>query len=184
MRLSLLSLMLLATISAPALAHEKGAIRLASKQVPAGGELSLRGERLPKNTTLRLELRGALESFPLGELHVDSTGKTQARLALPREARMGNYKVVVLAPDSDIAAQAELVILAAPAADSAAAMDHARMDHGPMNTEPGATDGAHATAEMMPLDTSKSAGEWAAIVAVIVVALGSGVALLTGARHT
>lgn len=184
MRLSFASLALLAVISAPALAHEKGAIRLASRQIPVGGELSLRGERLPKNATLRLELRGTLETFPLGEVRTDAVGRTQARLALPREARMGSYKVVVLAPDSDVAAQADLIVVAAPAADSAAAMDHSNMGHEAMNTEPGATDEPHASAEMMPLDTSKTVGEWVVIIAAIVAGVGGGVALLAGARQT
>ncbi|MGH7696703.1 MAG: hypothetical protein ACRENH_17070 [Gemmatimonadaceae bacterium] len=178
MRRTVVSLALLGTINLPALAHEKGSIRLASKQVPVGGELALRGTRLPKNSTLQLQLRGTLETFPLGEIRVDAAGATQARIALPAEARMGAYKVTVVAPDGDVAAQADLIIVAAAAVpmDAMTAEEHAKM----VNTSPTATAEPHATAEQMDLDVKATPVEWAVIAAVVVACAAAGVVLLTG----
>ena len=178
MRRTLVSLVLSGTMSAPALAHEKGSIRLASKQVPVGGELALRGARLPKSSTLQLQLRGTLETFPLGEIRVDAAGVAQARIALPSEARMGAYKVVVVAPDGDVAAQADLVIVAAamPSGGEMTAEEHAKMT----NTSATATAEPHASAEAMDLDVRTTPGEWAVIAAVVVACAVMGVLLLIG----
>ncbi|HEV8362463.1 MAG TPA: hypothetical protein VGQ52_03005 [Gemmatimonadaceae bacterium] len=193
MKHSIVALALLATISAPVLAHPKGTIRLASKQVGVGGELIVRGETLPKNETLRLQLRGTLETFPLAEVRTNATGAFQARLALPLEARTGNYSLVVVAPDGDVAAQAELIVVAAAApaavvaepehlpehATPKASTDHPA-EHTMPNTSPNATDMPHASAEMMEVQATPSAGEWVGILAIVVASLGGGVALLFG----
>lgn len=176
MRRTLVSLILLGAVSLPALAHEKGSIRLASRQVPVGGELVLRGERLPKNATLTLQLRGTLENFPLGAIRADSSGAAQGRIALPGEARMGAYKVVVLAPDGEVVAQTDLVIVA-PAAGAMSAEEHAAM-----NTSPTATEQPHATAELMKLDVKTTPVEWAVIAVIVVASAAAGFVLLAGAR--
>ena len=192
MRPSILALALLVLISAPAHAHPKGTIRLANKQLGVGGELVLRGESLPKNETLRLQLRGTLETFPLAEVRTNATGAFQARLALPLEARIGSYTVVVLASDGDVAAQAELLVVAAAApvtvADSATAVppvtDTAAAEHPAghampnANTSPDATDIPHASPDMMQLEATTSAAEWVGILAIIVASAGVGFALL------
>lgn len=192
MRSSILALALLVTISAPAIAHPKGTIRLASKQLGVGGELVLRGESLPKNETLRLQMRGTLETFPLAEVRTNATGAFQARLALPMEARMGSYTVVVLASDGDVAAQAELLVVAgaAPAtvadsatavptvADKAAAERPAGHAMPNANTSPHPTGMPHASPDMMQLEATTSAAEWVGILAIIVASVGVGFALL------
>jgi hypothetical protein len=163
----------LGALTAPVSAHEKGVIHLASKEVRAGGELRLRGEKLPKSATLRLELRGTLETFPVAEVHTDAAGRFQARLALPPEARAGGYTLVALAPDGDVAARAELAIVAAAPAH---ATDHATMDSMPPTTE-----SPHPTAEMMKVAVATTGGEWAVILTVIAASLGGALALLRGA---
>jgi hypothetical protein len=184
MRHSIIALALLATISALALAHPKGTIRLASKELSVGGELALRGEALPKNETLRLQLRGTLETFPLSEVRTNAAGGFQARLALPVEARMGRYTVVVLAPDGDVAAQAELLIVAAAAPAGVAAEPEHAAGHAVPNTSPAATDMPHASAEMMEVPVATTAGEWVGILALIVASVGAGLALLFGALRS
>lgn len=87
---------------------------------------------------------------------------------------MGAYKVVVVAPDGDIAAQADLVIVAAAPMGVMTAEEHAKM-----NTSPMATAEPHATAELMDLDVRTTAGEWVAIVTVVVGCVAAGVLLLT-----
>ena len=176
MRTALLSLGLLLAASAPALGHETGTIRLA-KTLPAGGELVIRGEKLPKQATLRLQLRGALENFPLGEIRTDSLGGFNARLALPTEARPGSYTVVVLAPDNDIAARAALTITEAAPGEMSPA-EHAMMD-----STGGEAAMPHATADMMDVKTATTRGEWVGIVAIIAASLVGGLVLLLGARR-
>lgn len=184
MRTTILTFALILACSALARAHEKGAIRLASKEVGVGGELSLRGEKLPKSATLRLQLRGTLETFLLSEVRTNAAGVFQARLALPLTARTGSYKVVVLAPDGDVIAQADLNVIAAPAPMTA--MEHAEMpkDHAMPNTSPTATDMAHASAEMMQVKVATTGVEWAGIVTILVLSLSGGVALLVGALRS
>jgi hypothetical protein len=162
---------LLAPLTAPAMAHEKGVIHLASKEVRAGGELGLRGEKLPKRATLRLELRGTLETFTLAQVRTDAAGRFQARLAVPPEARAGAYTVVALAPDGDVAARAALAIVTPARA----------MDHGTMDSMPPTTESPHPTAEMMKVAVATTGGEWAVILAVIAASLGGALALLRGA---
>ncbi|MGH7710757.1 MAG: hypothetical protein ACREOG_05710 [Gemmatimonadaceae bacterium] len=185
MKPSIFTLAFLVTISLPALAHEKGTIRLASKAVGVGGELVLRGEKLPKNATLRLQLRGTLETFPLSEVRTNASGIFQARLALPLTARIGSYTVAVLAPDGDVVAQADLNVVAASApAAQMTPMEHAEMtpkEHATMNTSPQATDMPHASAEMMEVQVSTTGAEWVGILAIILASVGGGAALLLGA---
>jgi len=122
MRTMLLTAGLLAGLATPAFAHENGVIRLASKSLALGAELAMRGEKLPKNATLRLELRGALSTFALGTVSTDSAGTFQLGRSLPPDVRAGSYVVVAIAPDGDKVAQADLSITPAPAPDAMAAM--------------------------------------------------------------
>lgn len=156
------------------MAHENGAIRLASSKVTTGSELSMRGERFPKNTTLRLELRGALETFRLGEVRTDAKGVFEARLGLPPAARAGSYTLVAVAPDGDKVAQADLAISAA----APAGMEHNKGGGGASNTASGATSAPHPTAEMMKLPVSTSGLELATIIGVVVLSLGIGLRLV------
>ncbi len=160
---------LLTLVTAPEIAHEKGIIRLASNELPVGGELGLRGEKLPKSTTLRLELRGSLETFTLGAVRTSATGRFQARLPLPAEARAGSYTVVALASDGDVAARAALVVIAAASTPV--------MDRGETK------ESSHPTAEMMNLTVTTTGGERAAILAIIVASLGGGLLLLRGSSR-
>jgi hypothetical protein len=160
---------LLTLVTAPGIAHEKGIIRLASNEVAVGGELGLRGEKLPKSNTLRLELRGSLETFTLTAVRTNAAGRFQARLPLPPEARAGSYTVVALASDGDVAARAALVIIAAA---STQVMDRRQTK-----------ESSHPTAEMMKLRVATAGGERAAILTFILASLGGGLLLLRGSRR-
>ncbi|MGH7518654.1 MAG: hypothetical protein ACREOC_14505 [Gemmatimonadales bacterium] len=183
LRLGYLVLALTVAPGVPALAHEEGVLRLGANEIATGGELALRGEKLPKDATIRLELRGTLETFPLAKVRTNATGTFDARLALPLEARAGGYTVVALAPDGDVVARAELTVaaVAPPAASSEEMGEHDA--HGAMNTAPGTTDAPHPTAEMMKVPISASVGEWAAIIGFVALSLGAGVVLLRGPAH-
>ncbi len=173
---------ILALLGAPVLAHEEGVLRLGSNEVGIGGQLEVRGEKLPKSAALRLELRGTLETFPLAEVRTDARGLFEAKLAVPVEARAGSYTVVALAPDGDIAARAELaVVTAGPAVAPADGMAE-HEGHSAMNTSPGATEVPHPTAEIMKLPVHTTGSELAVIVGIITLSVAGGVALLRGAR--
>jgi hypothetical protein len=152
-----------ALAGAPAVAHEEGVIRLSSPTAAPGQEIEIVGERLPRSMTLTLELRGALASYPLGEIGSDEKGAFTTRLALPVEVRPGRYRVMVLAPDGDVVARADLVVLAAPPAQIAPA---------------GPIEHAHVTDAMMDLPVSRSSGEWVAIVAFVLACALIGIVLL------
>ena len=161
---------LVTLMTAPAIAHEKGIIRLASNELPVGGELGLRGEKLPKSTTPAARAPGQP-----GDLH-PRRGSYQcnwqipgARLPLPAEARAGSYTVVALASDGDVAARAALVVVAAASTPV--------MDRGETK------ESSHPTAEMMNLTVTTTGGERAAILAIIVASLGGGLLLLRGSSR-
>src|SRR5918911_4427347 len=106
----------LLALPAAAPAHERGAIHLASSQVPVAGDVVMTGEKLPKSTVLELQLRGTLNNYPFREVRTDAKGAFQARLTLPPDVPAGAYTLVALAPDGDVTARAELVIAPAPSA--------------------------------------------------------------------
>lgn len=177
MRATLGMTLLLMAGTTIAVAHETGTIRLASKEIRVGGELVAHGEKLAKSATLRLQLRGSLETFPLGEVRTDTAGKFDTRLALPTEARAGSYAVLVLASDGDITARAELTITPPPPAEMSP-MEHARMD-----SAAGMKEMPHARADMMDVGTATTPGEWIAIVSIVLASLGGGLGLLVAARR-
>lgn len=179
MRSVILTVTLLAGLALPALAHDKGTIALTPKQVGVGGNLSVRGDKLAKNATLKMQLRGTLETFDLAQVRTDTAGRFQSRFALPAEIKAGNYVVVVVASDGDVSARADLVVTAAAATTNAMP---GMEGHAGMAMPPGAP-GQHATAEMMEVPVSTSGAEWSAIVAIIVLSGALGLLLLVGARR-
>jgi hypothetical protein len=188
----LVSLLLLALGAAPAAAHEHGRIYLGAPRATAGEALSIRGEKLSKATAFRVVLRGPLASYPLGEVKTDRAGAFQASLALPDGARPGAYTVVLLAPDGDVSARADLAVEVAapppPAPAAAAAPAPAGSDNasapaaasGPMAHM--AAGAPHATAAPMDLPVRRGAGEWVVITLITLVCVGAGALLLRPAR--
>lgn len=166
---------LLVLVVSPTAAHEEGVIRLGAKEVGVGAEMEIRGEKMGKNAAVKLELRGALETFPLGQVRADSAGKFVTSLALPAEARAGTYTVVAVATDGDVLARADLVVLATPPA-GAPAEGHAAMGH--TSEEMAAP---HATDEMMDLPATTTPGEGIAVLLLTGASLGAGLWLIRGA---
>lgn len=116
MRWGLILFALVALLGSPraGAAHEKGVIHLATRTPVLGQTLDMRGEKFTPRLRLRLELRGPLATFPLGQAEADSAGGFRAAPTLPAEARPGLYAIVALAPDGDEAAREELAIIAPP----------------------------------------------------------------------
>ena len=162
---------LLSTV--PASAHEEGVVRLSTKQIEAGGGLGLRGEKMPKAATVKLELRGTLVTLPLGELKTDTAGVFVSNIVVPETAEPGNYKLVVVAADGDVLARADLAIMAA--APAAATEDHVMMGHGEMAA-------VEATDEMMPLEVGFSKAELSVIAVLVLAGIAGGLLLLRRPR--
>lgn len=161
---------------APLSAHEKGAIRLQNKSVPAGGELALRGEKLPKDNSVVLTLKGALATHSLGEVATTSAGTFDARIKLPAAARPGAYVVIAAAGDGDELARADVIVTEA--------MAHDMSTMATSSDSTASAEAVHPTAAMMELNAARSGAEWGAIVLIIALCAGGGLALLASARDT
>jgi len=161
-----------------AFAHEEGTITLSAKQVAPGSELVIRGAKLAKGGSVRLELRGVLATVNFGRVRADTAGAFEQRVTIPADARPGQYTVAAIAADGDVSAQADLVVAAASSATATTAAPAGMAD---MPGMPGMS-GPHASAEAMNVPVTTTPGGWAVIVATIVLAAAAGVALVRGAR--
>lgn len=162
--------------STPAFAHGGGVIRLASNHVAVGGKIALIGQKLDKKSNIRLELRGVLDNYPVGEVLTDTAGKFQMRLVLPPHVPAGVYSLVAIAADGDVAARADLTV----------GMPTGGAGSGPATAMPGMPGmgqgtqempGVHATEEMMSLHRSTSPAE-VIVIAVFILASFAGAVLL------
>ncbi len=176
----------------PLSAHEKGALRLNTKQAAPGDTVIARGTKLAKQAAFRLEVRGALQTFTFGSVHTDATGSFEMRLPLPPDAKPGGYLVVAVASDGDVSAQESLALR--PRSAAARGVPPTQPGAGnmprmfPMNgmRETPGTEGmpgmdVRATAAPADIRVITSIGEWIVIVALIIFALVGGVLLLPSA---
>lgn len=168
--------------SIPAFAHEVGAIHVSTHQVPVGGTLTVRGEKLPKSSALTLELRGVLDNYPAGSVHTDTAGAFEMSLTVPQNVPAGPYTLVVVASDGDVTARADLAV--GGAATTTASTGSGSSDSS-MAGMPGM--GGHATSSMgeeraradaMTIAHTTTPLEWIVIWGLIVVSLGAGIALV------
>jgi hypothetical protein len=184
-RIVVLTASLLFAAPPTAFGHGGGVITLSTKNLAAGGELVIKGTKFSKSAPFRVELRGALRTVTLGQVRTDTAGAFEMRVALPREATPGQYTVVAVATDGDVAGRAGLVVIpgSAPAAQTAGqpgAMGH---DMGAMPGMPGGTAGEqHATADLMKVPVRTTAFEWAVIGALVFGSLAGGLALLRASK--
>ena len=162
LRAALVAMAILAAAGGVA-AHEEGVLRLGSPTASPGREIEVRGERLPRSSTVRLELRGALDSRALGEVATDERGGFATRLLLPTDLDPGRYRLLAFATDGDEVARVDLIILAAPPPELVPAE---------------AAETVHATSDEMELDAALSPPEWAAILAFVVACAAGGLVLL------
>jgi hypothetical protein len=159
-----------------AFAHGTGAISLSTKQAAPGSSLMIRGTDFAKGSSVRLELRGVLDSFVFGRVQTSTKGTFQQSVTLPAGTKAGQYTVVALAPDGDVAAQATLMIAGSNVADDS---------HPGMHDMPGiqGMGGPHATAEMMDVAIPITALGWGVITAIILASAATGVWLLRSGRR-
>ena len=156
-------------------AHPKGTLTVTPNQASPGDTLLVRGAGLAPTLAFRIELRGALRTFPLGRFRADSAGRLEMRMAVPAEASAGAYVVAAVAADGDVSAQADLTVNApgkGPPGGIGASMHMPGMQGmSGMGNMPGMPNMPAATAEHMKLDVTTSAAEW--VVIGIVVALSA-----------
>jgi hypothetical protein len=173
----LASIALVLTPAIPASAHETGAIHVSTKQVAVGGTFGVRGEKLPKSSALKLELRGILDNYPVTTVTTDTAGAFQSQITVPQQVPVGTYTLVVIASDGDVTARADLAVSAAPTAPVTASTAGQPSSMGDM---PGMGDmsGEHAIATPMVIAQTTTPVEWGVIWAVIVASFLAGVILL------
>ncbi len=158
-------------------AHGTGAISLSSKQSSPGLTITIFGTEFVHNSSVRLELRSILEKVVFGRVQTSAKGTFQQTVTIPANSRPGQYTIVAVAPDGDVAAQATLMI-----ADVAAAQE----THPGMHDMPGmqGMGGAHATAEMMDVPIPITPWGWAVIAVVVLISAATGVRLLRAGQRT
>ena len=152
-------------------AHGSGAISLSSKQSSPGSTMTIFGTEFAHNSSVRLELRGILDKAVFGRVQTSAKGTFQQVVTIPASSRPGQYNIVAVAPDGDVAAQATLMIAGAAVAQET---------HPGMHDMPGmqGMGGAHATGDNMDIPIPITAWGWAVITAIIVGSAATGVWLL------
>jgi len=145
--------------------------------VAVGGTVTVRGEKLPKSSELKLELRGVLDNFPVGSVKTDTGGAFVLPLTVPQSVPAGPYTLVVIASDGDVTARADLVVSAAASATAQAGGAAAPGSMADMPGMAGMSD-EHATAEPMSIAHTTTAAEWVVIWGIIVVSLIAGLTLV------
>ena len=176
-RLGILLLVLAAFPFRSAFAHGTGAISLSSKQSSPGATITIFGTEFAHNSSVRLELRSILEKVVFGRVQTSAKGTFQQIVTIPANSKPGQYTIVAVAPDGDVAAQATLMIAGVAAGQET---------HPGMHDMPGmqGMGGAHATAEMMDVPIPITASGWAVITVIVLVSAATGIWLLRAGRPT
>lgn len=146
-------------VVAPAFAHEHGVITLSAKSIAAHNALVIHAEKMSKNASFRLELRGALNTYVFGRVRSDTGGRFDLTTNLPAEAGPGSYAVVAVASDGDVSARAELTVTDGSMSSPGSMPGMAAM--------PGMANMPHATAEYMSIPSTTTTAGWIVIVAAI-----------------
>ena len=81
-----------------ALAHGTGAISLSSKQSAPGGTITILGTKFAANSSVRLELRGVLQSNVFGRVQTSAKGTFQQIVTIPATSKPGQYTIVAVLP--------------------------------------------------------------------------------------
>lgn len=160
-----------------AFAHGTGALALSSKQTSPGATITIFGTEFPPNSSVRLELRSILDKVVFGRVQASGKGTFQQVVTIPANSKPGQYNIVAVAPDGDVAAQATLMIAEAVGSQET---------HPGMHDMPGmqGMGGPHATREMMEVEIPITPSGWAVIAAIVAGSAAGGIWLLRTGRRT
>lgn len=165
-------LTLLAFTATEAFAHGEATLKSAVKSVAVGGSILLNGEDFEPGESYRIILRGALQDYALGTAAAATDSTFAKQFVIPNDARPGQYRIVAMGPDGDADATLDMVVTAAPTADTA----------GERPAEQSGQEAEHATggarADDIVVERSRSGVEWGVIGLLIGLAGGLGVGLL------
>ncbi len=153
-------------------AHPEATLKSDVSSVTAGGTLPLSGSEFVAGEGYALRLLGALSEYDLlDEVMPNAEGLFTIQVEIPRDVRPGEYQVIAVAPDGDVSARLDLMVLAAMPEETHDAESQA--DDGAM-----AHDEGGARADEISIERSRSGIEWGAIGLLIGVAGGFGVGLV------
>ena len=105
-----IALGLILTLAAPAVAHEKGVLKLASKVLTAGDSLPVAGEKFAHKDELTIVLINVAGRRELGTAPTDSAGKFTRMFFVPPGTQPGQYRLVAEAIDGDEVATLDVVV--------------------------------------------------------------------------
>ncbi len=162
----MLAAAVVALVGAPehAAAHERGVLRLPTRQLVVGDSVRVVGEKFGRGTALTLALVGIDGRVTLGEVRSDTAGAFARFVEIPADIRPGAYRLVAIASDDDEVATLDVTVSPPRSLSVAAADGDAH------TTEP--------TAEPLELERARHPIVSGGAVAVIVLALLVGGALL------
>lgn len=95
--------------------HEKGVLKLATRQLVPGDSVRFTGERFGRRAALKIELVGIGGRTQLAEVRTDSVGSLLGALAVPAILAPGSYCIVAIAADGDEVASVDVSVVAARA---------------------------------------------------------------------
>ncbi len=151
-------------------AHEKGVLRLVTREFPVGGSFRLAGEKFARGATLRLLLVGTQGRVELGRVRADSAGRFAGDLEVAAGLAAGAYRLVAIATDGDEVASTDVSVVPPAAAPSC-----------PLCRAPGSNLAGHLappSGEPLALLRARSGAVTGGAAATIVVALLAAAVLL------
>ena len=161
-------------LSGPARApvHGEGVLTADRGSMAAGESLKLTGASFAPREPYQLKLVGALQEFTLATVQTAADSTFSVTVKIPADAREGSYRIEAIADDGDVSAALDVTLLAtAPVPNERSTAAMPGMENMPM-----------ARADEVPINRSRSGGEWAVIGLVIGLAAGFGLGMLTRRR--
>lgn len=95
-------------------AHEGGVLKVATRSVGAGDSLAVTGEKLSKNSAVKLTLIGVDGRRVLLDIRADAKGGFAANVLIPSDVGVGAYRLVAVAADGDEISGVDLMITGMP----------------------------------------------------------------------
>jgi hypothetical protein len=160
--------------ASPAMPHEKGVLKPATRTLMPGDSLAIGGEKFTKKDEVILVLLGVNGRVELGTVPTDSVGKFRRSFLVPATLKSGAYRLIAEAIDGDEVATIDVVVQAMHAMASAGAMPGMTHDMSQMALQP--------TGERLPLVPARPPAVLISL-AILIVACAAGGTLLLRQPH-